>query len=204
MTERSEPGASPDSNAAFRLAAYEQCFAEKHHYDNLSWTIGAVLLVFVGAILAYIPQIKPALATNEVLGVRELLRSFPSSLWSSPYLSMLVPRVGLAAFACLLLGLWHTIYEPNRIWAEIANQEIRDLERSFRSEGIGIRFAKENANIRVHGKIELENADEHGKPITGYSSSPASEVARARSMHDAIPSFLKLVVTLLAFASPLP
>ncbi len=42
----------------FIIAAYEQCFNSKHHYDSLSWVIGGVLLVFVGAFLTYLPQVK--------------------------------------------------------------------------------------------------------------------------------------------------
>lgn len=204
MPDHSDHDAAPSNDQGFRLSAYEQCFAEKHHYDTLSWTIGAVLLVFVGAILAYIPQIKPTLGEGESFGVRDLLAQLPGSLVSSAYLSMLVPRVVLAVFACLLLALWYAIYERNRIWAEVANQKIRDFERTFQIEGIGIRFAKENAAISESGKIKLTNTDEHGEPITGYSAGVTEEVARVRSMHDAIPWFLRLVVVLLALASILP
>ncbi len=38
--------------------AYQESLAEKRHYDILSWTIGAVVLIFIGALSAYIFQIK--------------------------------------------------------------------------------------------------------------------------------------------------
>lgn len=39
------------------LEAYRQYFESKHHYDNLSWTIAAVVIVFVGVLLPVIPKI---------------------------------------------------------------------------------------------------------------------------------------------------
>lgn len=202
MTEHSRNDEPPMNDQDFRLTAYEQCFAEKHHYDNLSWTIGAVLLVFVGALLAYIPQIKPTLGPNETFGIRELLSEFPCSVASPAYLSMVVPRAILALFAWSLLLLWFLIYSRNRIWAEIANQKIRGFERDFGVEGIGIRFAKENANIIQSKRIMLVNTDEKGNTIPGYQTN--EQKTRVPSMHKVIPYFIGVVLILAVLASILP
>lgn len=187
-----------------RFVLYEECFDEKHHYDNLSWTIGGVLLVFVGAVLAYIPQIKPTLPANQSFGVVDLVSGLPDTLFSRTYLSTVVPRAILAAFACLLIALWHRIYERNRIWAEVANQKIRDFEREFRTEGIGIRFMKENANICTKGQIILRNIEENGTTCQGYTDKEVPEKVRVRSMHYIIPVFLKLIYALFILACLVP
>jgi hypothetical protein len=204
MAEGHQQDATPKNLQEFLLTAYQQCFAEKHHYDNLSWTIGAILLVFVGAILAYIPQIKPALKPNETFGITDLLRGLPGSLVSSPYLSMVVPRLILGVFALLLLKLWHRIYERNRIWAEVANQKIRDFERVYHTEGIGIRFLKDNGRIQMCRSIVLRNTDETGKLVQGYANSDVLEPAQAKPMHQTIPTFLRSLRVLLMLACLLP
>ncbi|MFQ6002895.1 MAG: hypothetical protein ACE5KJ_04040 [Candidatus Zixiibacteriota bacterium] len=120
---------------SFLLSVYARCFDSKHHYDNLSWTIGGILLVFVGAILAYIPQIK-----------------------ASIYFSLILKRLPLVFFAWVLIYLWFRIYERNRFYAEVANETIREIERIFKIKGIGTEFMK----ATLSKNLTLKNVDEVG------------------------------------------
>jgi hypothetical protein len=99
-----------DDRADRLLRAYEQCFAEKHHYDNLSWTIGAGLTVILGALVTGILHMRP---------------------------DDLASRLLLAGFAVLLIVLWATIYRRNRFWGEVANETARDIEKTLQFDGIG-------------------------------------------------------------------
>ncbi len=147
---------------SFMLAAYDRCFDSKHHYDSLSWVIGGILLVFVGALFAYIPQIR-----------------------GDVYLWVVVKRIIIAFFSWMLLRLWYKIYERNRFWAEVANEKIRDFERAFKIEGVGIRFMKANKD----GHVILRNVDENGRPM----ENERREVLKQNSMHSAVPRFLWVI-----------
>lgn len=154
---------------SFIIAAYERCFDSKHHYDNLSWAIGGILLVFVGASLAYLPQIK-----------------------GKYYFWTVIYRIIIAIFSWILLCLWYKIYERNRFWAEVANEKIRDFEREFETEGVGILFMKANKD----GHIILKNRDEKGNII----DKERKELLIKNSMHKVIPWFL-LVIGIVIFGA---
>jgi Ca2+/Na+ antiporter len=126
---------------SFKLIAYERCFDSKHHYDNLSWVIGGILFIFVGALFAYLSQIKDGY-----------------QLW---FIFVSPKRLITAFFSCLFLYVWYVIYERNRFWAEVANEKIREFEREFQIEGIGIKFMKANKD----GFITLQNTDEKGEGV---------------------------------------
>jgi len=150
---------------SFILAAYGRCFDSKHHYDSLSWVIGGILLVFVGALFAYLPQIKGG---------------FP--LW---VILVSPQRLVIAFFSWIFLYLWFRIYERNRFWAEVANEKMREFEREFQVEGVGIKFMKANKD----GFIILRNMDEKGMPVERESR----VLLRQDSMHKVIPWFLMVI-----------
>lgn len=143
----------------FVLAAYERCFDSKHHYDSLSWVIGGILFVFVGALFAYLPQVK-----------------------GDVYHWVIIKRMIIAVFSWILLILWYLIYERNRFWAEVANEKIRDFEREFQIEGVGIKFMKANKNRYVI----FENTDEKGQRV----ENERKEDLKKTSLHSIIPLFL--------------
>ncbi len=130
------------------IAAYEQCLAEKRHYDSLAWTIGAIVLVFVGALFAYIPQLQG------------------SSYWFA-----LLKRLPLAVFGTVLASLWLFIYERNRFYAEVANERARDFEKELSLCGV----AHAEMEGTLLGRVVLKNKT-GGLLRTGAaeSSSPAS------------------------------
>ncbi len=169
-----ENGHKDDDRLNFVLVAYEKCFDSKHHYDSLSWIIGGILLVFVGALLVYIPQIK-----------------------GECYLWVVIKRIIIiAVFSWVLLYLWYRIYERNRFWAEVANEKIRDFERDFKTEGIGIRFMKANKD----GYIIFKNVDQNGTSI----DTEGKEVLKQNAMHKLIPIFLWIIGIVVFLACLIP
>jgi len=118
--------------------AYQEALAEKRHYDNLSWTIGAVILIFVGALFAYIFQIK-----------------------ADTYWIVVAKRGGAALFGILLSYLWVRIYERNRFYAEVANEKARDCEKMMSIEGV----AHGEMRGTIEEKILLKNTGFDGAKI---------------------------------------
>ena len=64
-------------------------------------------------------------------------------------------------------------------------KKIRDFERAFQIEGIGIRFMKANKD----GYVILRNVDENGHPV----EREIKEVSKQNSMHNAVPWFLWVI-----------
>lgn len=140
-----------------KLEAYRQCFESKHHYDNFSWTIAAVVVVLVGILLTIIPKIT---ATPSFLTVP---------------IKFLVAGVGWA-----LLVLWARIYERNRFWGEVCNEKARDLEKEMHLDGLAHSFMRG----ALSGEIILKNTDIDGKPFR--NAEPHLERCNANSVHRSI------------------
>jgi uncharacterized membrane protein len=101
-------------------------------------------------------------------------------------------RLPLAFFAWVLIYLWFRIYERNRFYAEVANETIREIERIFRTKGIGIEFMK----ATLDKKLTLKNLDETKEK----AGEPTEVKLRENSMHRLIPKFL-IVIAILIFLS---
>ncbi len=119
-------------------ALYQGALAEKHHYDNLSWTIGAIALIGAGVLVVGVMQVPGA-----------------------TYLARLPSQLALATLAVILLEGWRRIYERNRFWAEVANEKLRDLERARGVEGVTLSFMK----AALTGQVVLQNLDHTGAPF---------------------------------------
>ncbi len=158
---------------SFILSAYEQCFNSKHHYDSLSWVIGGILLVFVGVLFAYLPQVK-----------------------GDVYLLVVIKRIVIAIFSWIFLYLWFRIYERNRFWVEVANEKIREFERQFLVEGIGIKFMKANKD----GFVILKNKNEKDQKVDDERKIPLIQNA----MHRIIPWFLVAIGVAILIACFIP
>ena len=129
---------SNDIKDEFAIAAYGRLVEEKHHYDNLSWLIGGIVLAFAGALIAYTPTMK---ADNYAIQV--LIRLIPTLLvW-------------------ILLGAWYAIYQRNRMWGEAANEAMRDIEAQFRVRGAGTVFRE----CALSNEVVLKNIDWDDTPI---------------------------------------
>jgi len=135
------------------IEAYRACFEAKHHYDKLSWQIGTICLVFVGLLLAFIPQIKePSTILFTICGT-EIKR-------------FLLKRLILWAFIALFLFFWIKLYRRNRLWAEAANERARDFERKWGLEGVALKFMKVNQPNKIRGErpaVTMRNLDEENK-----------------------------------------
>ncbi len=114
------------------IAAYNNCFNAKHHYDNLSWTILGLAMAFSGVIAAFLPTIDVG------------------SYWGT-----VGTRACPAAFGCIALQAWRQIYERNRFWAEVANETAREFERRFNVSGVAIAFMRGSISKEIH----LSNLD---------------------------------------------
>lgn len=155
----------------FIIEVYRQSVASKHHYDVISWTIGAMSLVVVGFIISHIPDVN----------------SGNSSV-------IFVKKAGLVAFSWVFLFVWSAIYERNRFWAEVANEKIRDIERQFQVDGIGLWFMKSNFSKMV----EFKNTDANGVPYDGRKES--TEKCREASYHFNVRYLIIATAFLAAFA----
>jgi len=140
------------------IEAYKMCFDSKHHYDNLSWTILGVTMAFCAAIAAFLPTIA--------IG----------SYWTT-----VLSRLGPALLGCLALQAWRHIYERNRFWAEVANETIRDFERRYSIDGVGLAFM----HASLTRQIELKNTDSKGHSI----AKAVIERCRHTSIHFRAPLF---------------
>lgn len=153
----------------FELKAYEKLFDSKHHYDNLSWLIGAPVLAIAGGFLAYLPNVE-----------------------HDDYLTQVVERLLLGVFIWMILYAWQMIYQRNRVFAEAANEAIRDLERRARVRGAGIAFM----HAALQNEVVLKNTDENGELLADSFKEPM----QAKSIHQAIPWLAKLVGLLVGIA----
>ncbi len=104
------------------LVAYEQCFSEKRHYDTLSWTISAGLVVIMAAVVTGILK----LPAND-----------------------LCSRLLFALFAGGTIFFWCRIYDRNRFWGEVANEKARDIEKELNFDGLGHAYMKANFDGQV-------------------------------------------------------
>lgn len=165
----------------FIYKAYEKLFDSKHHYDDLSWRIGAVILVFAVVLIAYIPSMKD-----------------PS------YWIQLLQRFLVAAFVWLALIAWYKIYQRNRLWAEAANEAIRDLERKFGVRGAGVAFME----MALTRRVILKNINERGEKVvdaeTRKAFEPHTERLEAESMHSVLEAGVWLVAFLALAACFIP
>lgn len=155
------------------IAAYEKLFDSKHHYDNLSWIIGAPVLAVVGGLLAYMPTMHDADRPTQI-----------------------GERVVIMLFIWLVLFGWRSIYQRNRMWAEAANEAIRDIERAHKLKGAGIAFMR----LALERKVVLKNTDENGVLI----DDPFTEIMREKSIHGIIPKLAVLIGALAVVACIVP
>ncbi len=158
---------SDDCKDKLRIEAYKQCFIAKHHYDILSWSIAGGSLIFVGLIISTI--LKISLDT---------------------YLTTVAIRLIPAILAIAVVQAWHSIYERNRFWGEVANETARDIEREAGINGPGIAFMKG----QLDKEIIRKNTDENNKPYKIYG--PKTERCSSKSMHKSI-EFLRWCLILL-------
>lgn len=171
----------------FLLNIYERCFDSKHHYDTLSWTIGGVLLAFVSALLIYLLQTEPIFVLHQWTIIESIIFVFA------------LEKILIVFFAWMLIILWWFIYERNRFWPEVANEKIREIERSFEQEGLGVAFSKANAQ----GFVELKNLDERGKHIKNKLKKdvePRKEKLIKKSLHKTIRWFLIVISVIILLA----
>jgi len=120
------------------ISAYQESLAEKRHYDNLSWNIGAVVLIFIGALSTYIFHIKI------------------DNYWIS-----VLKRGGAALFGIILSYLWLRIYERNRFYAEVANEKARELEKLIGVDGV----AHGEMMATLNAKVLLKNTSFDGSQV---------------------------------------
>lgn len=163
---------TPEQQHAFRIEAYRAAFDSKHHYDRLSWAIGGLTILLLGAALTVIPKL-----TAPTYGQTLLWRAAPAFL----------------AFA--LLVVWHSMYHRNRFWAEVANEAARDMERHYGVRGPGLAFMK----AHLARTVLFSNTDESGKSVAAPHSERCAEPSfhRRVSLVFWVASALLLVVTLL-------
>ena len=147
---------SDQDRLQFKLEAYRSCFAFHHHYDTLPWVFGGIVLAGASAMILYIPQ-----AFLETVGGTEWL------------------RIGIAATAIALLWLWYGYYLAGMLWSYVADEAIRDFEREFEVEGIGIRFMRAAISGR---EVVLKNTDHLGEQLD-----------RARTVRAGVPSTTLLI-----------
>jgi hypothetical protein len=147
---------SMNAPSEHEIVAYEMSFESKHHYDNLSWTALGVAMVICAAIATLIPTIQAA-----------------------SYLLTVVARLGPAILGCITLWAWRQIYGRNRFWAEVSNEAIRDFERRFQVEGVGLAFMRASAVKEV----TLKNTGLRGESI----SQPVIERCSHKSIHFRVP-----------------
>ena len=100
------------------------------------WTIGAPFFLIYYAVIIFM--------ASDTYGV-----------------SSAVVKVSLFLLATLILLLFLSIYERNRMWAEVCNERARDIERAFNSEGATLAYLKFVAT----GKLTFKNTDEDGNSL---------------------------------------
>lgn len=163
----------------FEIAAYQTLAEEKHHYDNLSWVIGGVVLIFAGALIAAARSLEA-----ELYWVQVPLRAVPS------------------VAAVLLLRGWRGVYERNRMWGEAANEAMRDLELRVDVRGAGVAFRE----LALSGEVVLKNADAKGLPlmVRGQPVAPHTERAATTSMHAIVPTFVWVTYVIAVLAALIP
>jgi len=131
-------GAENDEAARELLvASYAECFTEKRHYDLLSWTIGAAVVLVTGIVC------------NVILSIPH-----PDTGYS-------FVRLGLGIFALIMVAAWWSIYERNRFWCEVCNETARCIERSRGISGLGLAYMHGGLKKRVL----LQNTDEAGRKV---------------------------------------
>ena len=155
----------------FLIETYRQCFASKHHYDILSWSVAGGTLVFVGLIITTILKVD--------------IQCCPLSLFI---------KAILAVLSFCVIYAWHKIYERNRFWGEISNEVARDIERTFKVNGPSIAFMKGSFDK----EITLKNTDENNQKYKTYDAH--YEKSNSESMHKKI-YFLMLCLVLLTIIS---
>lgn len=154
------------------LEAYRQCFTSKHHYDVLSWSIAAVVVVFVGVLLAVIPKVDAGSEVATLLG-----------------------KFVAAAIGWAILYLWYRIYERNRLWGEVSNEVAREFERRWKVAGPALAFMK----AHFDWGITLKNVDEEGK---SYADNSEQKVEiRQGSIHHAIHGLILVLGLALALST---
>jgi hypothetical protein len=161
----------------FEIAAYQTLAEEKHHYDNLSWVVGGIVLVFAGAVLAEARSIK-----------------------AEHYWAQVLLRLLASVAATLLVRAWQGVYERNRMWGEAANEAMRDLELRFDVRGAGLVFRE----LALSGKVKLKNTDGAGEQliVDGEKREPRIERPETTSMHAIVPTCVKVAYGV-ALISPL-
>ncbi|MDP8202490.1 MAG: hypothetical protein P9M11_10185 [Candidatus Tenebribacter burtonii] len=151
----------------FLMETYRQCFASKHHYDILSWSIAGGTLVFVGLIVTTILKVDI----------------------QNCCISLILKGI-LAVLSFGVIYAWYKIYERNRFWGEISNEVARDIERIYKVNGPSIAFMKGNFNK----KIILKNTDVNGQKYN--NNNPHEEKCKSDSMHKKIRLLMRCLVLL--------
>jgi len=151
----------------FLMETYRQCFASKHHYDILSWSIAGGTLVFVGLIVTTILKVDI----------------------QNCCISLILKGI-LAILSFGVIYAWYKIYERNRFWGEIANEVARDIERMFKVNGPSIAFMKGNFDK----EITLKNTDENNQKYKTYDAHVEKSVPD--SMHKKIHFLMCCLVSL--------
>jgi hypothetical protein len=134
-----------------RIEIYRQCFEQRKHYDLLSWTVAAIILATDGFLIR----------------------------WSLDHAAhdIFAEQLAVNTIGLLLVICWHSIYERNRMFVEVANELARDIARDWQLEGVGIRNARYATN-KAH-QVEFKNLDENGEAF----ASPFIERQKTWSSH---------------------
>jgi len=162
-----------DARTQLRTELYEAALQSKHHYDTLSWVIAGAVFLAMGALAAYVLELQA-----------------PS------YRELVIRRLPAALFGIALAYLWDGVYHRNRFWAEVANEKLREFERSIGEEGISLAFMKANHS----GEVVLRNVDEGGRSVT----EPHTERCRQGPMHGGVARISLLFKVALVLALFLP